>query len=169
MKFTFCPLDRSHRRDKFSCGKPALDDYLKQYARQNQSKGIARTFVASPEGEDATIAGFYSVSMAQIEFESLPQGTRQGLPRYPVPAQRIGQLAVDQAYQGRGLGEELLIHALLKAVSLSKDVGLYAVAVDALDQGAARFYLKYHFIRCQDRPDSLFLPIKTITQVFGAR
>ena len=42
------PLQRRHRRAGFSCGVPELDAFLRQFARQNSSKDIGRTYVASP-------------------------------------------------------------------------------------------------------------------------
>lgn len=155
------------RRESFNSGQPALDKFLKQYARQNQKKGLSRTYIASPEEDTTVIAGFYSISMAQIEYESLPEPSRKGMPRYPVPAFRIGQLAVDQDYQGQGLGAELLIQALLKATHLSREIGIYAVVVDALNENAKSFYLKYNFISYLDKPNALFLPIMTIKKMFN--
>jgi hypothetical protein len=40
---------------------------------------------------------------------------------------RLGKLAVDCSMQGRGLGEELLMESFRKAVSLSSEVGIFAV------------------------------------------
>jgi len=64
------------------------------------------------------VIGYYSVSMDKIEFQSLPEGHRRGLPRYPVPAMLVGKLAVDRGMQGRGLGRELLIAQRGAAIGL---------------------------------------------------
>lgn len=166
MEWIFCPIDSSVQKDAFDCGILELNEYLKQYARQNHKNGIAKTFVAIPDVENRIVAGYYSVSMSQIERESLPDNQSKGLPRYPVPAMLIGKLAVDKSMQGRGLGEELLVDALKKAVRLSTEVGIFAVRVDALNDKAKSFYLKYGFIAFQEQARSLFLPMKTILKTF---
>jgi predicted N-acetyltransferase YhbS len=65
-------------------------------------------------------------------LRAYPQIYLKKLPRYPVPAFRVGRLAIDTKYQGVGIGYKLLKHALLKAVEVSEKVGLYAVLVDAI-------------------------------------
>ncbi len=61
-----------------------------------------------------------------------------------------------------GLGKVLLMRALSTAIRLSEEVGIYAVIVDAIDDEAKQFYLKYAFIPFVDNPRSLYLPIQTI-------
>ena len=74
----------------------------------------------------------------------------------------IRQLAVDRKMQGKGLGKVLLMHALSRAVRISSEIGIFAVRVDAMDNDAKNFYLKYGFIQLQDAEFSLILPLKTI-------
>lgn len=167
-KWNFVPIHKKYQRDHFDCGYPALDDYIKKYAKQNHEKGIAKTFVAIEDSTSLKVDGFYTLSASTIEFESLPDSSQKGLPAYPIPAILIGKLAVDRAAKGQGLGTELLVDALLRAVKASQDVAVFAVRVDAIDSTARDFYLKYEFIPFQDQPLSLFLPIKTIVREFAA-
>ncbi|MGK7901932.1 MAG: GNAT family N-acetyltransferase [Hormoscilla sp.] len=165
MKWIFIPLDGSVNRDNFDCGISELNEYLKLYAKQNHRKGIATTFVAIPETGNREVGGYYSVSMSEIKREELPQVYRKGLPRYPVPAMRIGKLAVDRAMQGKGLGKILLMECFRKAVRLSTEVGIFAIAVDALNEEAKAFYLKYGFTPLEDNQLSLFIPVRTVLTV----
>lgn len=165
MEWIFCPIDGNVRKEDFDCGVSELNEYLKKYARQNHKKGIAKTFVAIPEAGNGEVSGYYSVSMAEIKRESLPENYSRGLPRYPVPAMRVGKLAVAQLMQGRGLGEELLIECFRRAVRLSSEVGIFGVTVDALNEQAKEFYLKYGFIPLHNDGLSLFMPIATISRV----
>jgi predicted N-acetyltransferase YhbS len=158
----FHPLDSSVSKNAFDCGVPKLNDYLKQYAGQNDRKGIAKTFVAILKEDGNEVVGYYTISMSSITFDSLPEQLRKRLPRYPVPAMLIGQLAVDTSMQGRGLGKRLLMDALSKAVRLADEVGIFAVRVDALDDESKQFYLKYGFIPLIDYEFSLLLPMATI-------
>jgi predicted GNAT family N-acyltransferase len=166
-KWNFVPIHKKYQRDHFNCGYPALDDYIKKYAKQNHEKGIAKTFVAIEDSTSLKVDGFYTLSASTIEFESLPDTSQKGLPAYPIPAILIGKLAVDSAAKGQGLGTELLVDALLRAVKASQDVAVFAVRVDAIDSTARDFYLKYEFIPFQDQPLSLFLPVKTIIREFS--
>jgi len=166
MELIFCSIeDNRIKREAFDCGVPELNEYIKKYAKQNDKRGISKTFVAIPEVGSTDIAGYYSVSMAEIKRESLPENYRRGLPRYPVPGMRIGKLAVDRSMQGRGVGGELLMESFRKAVRFSSEVGIFAVTVDAKNQQAKQFYLKYGFIPLEDDELSLFIPIATIIKV----
>ncbi len=41
------PLDGGRDRTPFDCGAPALNLYLRDYALQNQKKGIVRNYVTT--------------------------------------------------------------------------------------------------------------------------
>ena len=164
MKFIFEKLSRDFARDAFDCGNESLNDFLKRYALQNLKKNISVTIVAVSEENRKKILGYYSVSMAQVDFEDLPADLAKGIPRYPVPAMRIGRLAVDCASQGAGLGGALLRHALYRALELSREVGTCIILVDAIDESAKRFYEKYGFVSLIDLPLSLVLPMETIAE-----
>ena len=101
-------------------------------------------------------------SASSIEFANIPDAVNKKLPKYPAPVMLIGQLAIDKKMQGKGLGKLLLMHALSRAVRISSEIGIFAVRVDAMDQEAKDFHLKYGFIPLKDAEFSLILPIKTI-------
>ncbi len=86
------------------------------------------------------------------------------LPRYPIPSFRIEKLAVDSSMQGKGLGELLLENALKKALQVSSDVAVYCILVDALNQKAKDFYLKYSFLPLNNSDLTLYLPLDTLKQ-----
>lgn len=54
------PLDGGHDRTLFDCGAPELNLYLRNYALQNQKKGIVRNYVTTRTGSTAVIA-YYSL------------------------------------------------------------------------------------------------------------
>jgi predicted GNAT family N-acyltransferase len=97
-----------------------------------------------------------------VDFITFPPSIQKKLPKYPVPIVRIGRLAVDNSMQGKGVGASLLKDALQRCVMVSKEVGIFAVVVEAKHEKAKRFYLKYGFSEFNDEPLNLFLPIKTI-------
>jgi len=167
LEFRFEKLSRDFARADFDCGIESLNVYLKRYALQNLKKNVSVTIVAVSEEKPKKILGYYSVSMAQVTFEELPEDLSRGIPRYyPVPALRIGKLAVDRSTQGMGLGGELLRDALMRALDLSSEIGTCVVLVDAIDENAKRFYERYGFVALLDLPLSLVLPVETIAEAY---
>ena len=83
-------------RSLFDCGISELNDYLQRYARQNHKKGIAKTWVMVNSNNEQVPVGYYSISMAELQRESLSDEEKKGFPRYPLPVIRIGKLAVDK-------------------------------------------------------------------------
>lgn len=164
MRLRIEPISRKHDRASFSCGIPALDEYLRLYARQNDKKNIARTFVAV-DG-DARVFGYHSVSATRIEFEELPADLHQRLPHYPIPAALIARLAVDTTAAGQGLGARLLIDALQRILNASSEMAVKVVVVDADDAQARAFYQHFGFVRLPGQDWKLFLPIETVEQLF---
>lgn len=68
-------------------------------------------------------------------------------------------------YQGKGIGKILLIDALKRSYEIAKIIGSFAVFVDALAEGAEKFYLKYGFTKLPES-GKLFLTTKTIGLLF---
>lgn len=72
---------------------------------------------------------------------------------------------MDITARRRRLGETLLIHTLRSAQRASRIVGIYAVVVNAFDESARNFYMKYGFEELIDDRLHLYLPMKTIEQL----
>lgn len=154
------PLNKSHGRQRFDCGEESLNVFLQNFARQNDEKGLGRTYVAV-RPEQTEILGYYTVSSGSLSFENVPEK----LPRYPIPTAHLGRLAVDRTQKGKGLGSLLLIDALTKISLVSNELGIFAVEVYALNNSAKSFYLKYGFTELNDDPYHLYIPMKTVRQL----
>ncbi|MDD5035011.1 MAG: GNAT family N-acetyltransferase [Methylococcaceae bacterium] len=152
-------LAAHHSREGFDCGEPALNQFLRQQAGQQQRKGLGKTYVALAD-DSASVLGFVMVSVGQVAAAQLPPKLK--LPRDPVPILRLGRLAVDTRHQGQGIGQDLLAFALRLALEFSRQVGLYAVVVDAKHEKAEAFYQRLGFIPTVDNPLCLFLPLATL-------
>lgn len=151
------PLTGHHDRQGFDCGRPELNVWLRQVARQHQDKGLSKTFVATREEQPARICGYYALTLAELENSHLPEASRKKLPSR-IPGVRLGRLAVDQEYQGKGLGELMLVDALVRAQRIYADAGGIGLFVDAIDEAAAAYYLRFGFMTAPDNPLLLFLP-----------
>ncbi len=161
--FSVVPLSKSHVRDGFCSGSEALDHYFSARVGQDIKRNITKCFVAI-DNDDQKIAGYYTLSAAQIPLPKLPGEIARKMPRYDtVPASRIGRLAVDRNYQGKRIGSALLADALLR--SSNSSMAVYALLVDAKDEQAEAFYLHHGFIPCIGALHTLFLPLKTISKI----
>ena len=162
------PLGKAHDRSDFNCGSEPLDRYLKQQARQDADKHIAAPFVLV-EPPANRVLGYYTLSASVIMVDELPAELARKLPRYPqLPVTLLGRLAVDQASKRKGFGELLLMDALRRGLQAAAEIAAMAVIVDAKDDAAAAFYAHYGFIPLQQHPARLFLPMKTVAQLFAA-
>jgi ribosomal protein S18 acetylase RimI-like enzyme len=152
------PLNDRHDRASFTCGVAVLDRYLREQAGQDLRRNLSAIFVLCGSADDG-ILGYYTLSSGQIEPLTLPAAMAKKLPRRPLPATLLGRLAVDARYHGQGIGGELLVNALTRAAVASRDIGSMAVIVDAKDDRARAFYERYGFLRFEDDPYRLFLPM----------
>jgi ribosomal protein S18 acetylase RimI-like enzyme len=113
------------------------------------------------------IAGYYTLAGYSVSPGELPPNVAKKLPRYPqIPAAMLGRLAIAEKYKGQGLGEHLLLDAMKRSLDQSRVMGLFALFVDAKDDNAADFYRRYEFIPLPTNPLRLFLPMKTIADLF---
>ncbi len=163
MALAFTVLDGScHDREGFTCGVVALDDYLRQRAGQHQRDGIAATHVLIDDAQPTSILGYCALSAAQLYLHELHEKDRKRLPEYPVPAIRVGRLAVSQSERGKGYGQLLLGHTVNLALSVRKTLGVRVLVVDAKDVQVAGFYEGFGFRRTAGAALTLYLPISAV-------
>ena len=73
----------------------------------------------------------------------------------------LGRLAVDHRYQGRRIGESLLLDAARRVLRASAALAVYAIVVDAKNERARSFYEGYGFRSFPNTPRRLFLTLET--------
>ena len=162
-QFLVVALDNSHNRSEFNSGSTPLDTCFATQVTQDIRRNVAKCFVAIDISRQR-VAGYYTMSAAEIPLNMLPGNISKKLPRYPtIPAVRIGRFAVDKAYQGKGIGGALLADAIIKACNVP--IGAYALLVDAKDDKAAGFYRHYGFIQYVGSPNTLFLALETAKRI----
>lgn len=152
------PLDGGHDRTVFDCGAAALNLYLRNYALQNQKRGIVRNYVTTRLSSNVIVA-YYSLVYASLDQKRLPAKVIKGLGKYDIPIMLLARLAVDRREQGQGLGKALLKDAILRTMQAAAIAGLKLLLVHAKDQPTADFYIKHGFEPVVDDPLQLFLPI----------
>jgi len=160
------PLNATHKKSVFTCGKDMLDVYIHKQANQDIKRKLSACFVIN-EKETNLIKGYYTLSNNSIPLKFVPKQIQKKLPRsyQSIPTTLLGRLAIDNKFKGQGIGKLILIDALKRSYEISKTIGSFAVVVDPIDQGAENFYEKYGFIKLPDS-GKMFLPMKTISQLF---
>jgi GNAT superfamily N-acetyltransferase len=153
------PLTAEHDVSAFSCGKPALDAWLKRRALSNQQRGFTAVMVVHDAGR---VVGYYGLAPTAVMPTLLPRSIRTGQPPDPVPCLLLGQLAVDQGWIGRGVGTGLVKHALARCVAAAALIGGRALIVNAVDAEAAAFWRRRGFLTSRDDALVLFRSISDI-------
>lgn len=162
--FTIDPLGKQDR-EGFDSGSAELDAYLAKQAGQDQRRNVAACFLAVETGT-GIVAGFYTLSACQIHLEDVDEATRKKLPRYPVvPAVRLGRLAIDRRFQGRGLGSALIADAAMRA--MRSDIAAAFLVVEAKDETAAAFYRHHGFAPDPIEPLRLYASLAASKASFG--
>jgi predicted N-acetyltransferase YhbS len=157
-------LSKQHDRDCFNCGNEALNQFLKQTARQHIQKGISRTFVLVNTEQPEIIICFFTLILCEIRADKFPA---KFFKKYPgkVPGVKLARLAVNQAYQRQGIGEILMIEAMQRALIVAENAGGIGLFVDAKDENAKTYYSRYGFVSLEDKTLELFLPLSVIQQM----
>jgi GNAT superfamily N-acetyltransferase len=153
------PLTAAHDLASFSCGKPVLDQWLRDRALSNQEKGFTAVLVVHDEGR---VAGYYGLSPTAVVPAVMPRALRTGQPPDPVPCLLLGQLATDRAWAGQGIGTGLVKHALKRCVAAAGLIGGRALMVNAVDAEAAAFWRRRGFVESRDDSLVLFRSIAAI-------
>lgn len=152
-------LDKKHDKANFDCGNEPLNRFIKQNASQLLKRQETVIYGAV---DDNRLAGFYTLSACQIMQSDDNEKLKKQSPNTPIGCILLGRLAVDVAYKGRGLGADLLLHAMQTAKTISQMLGVAFVIVDAKDDNAKDFYQKYGFWELSNRPKRLCYAIKDI-------
>ena len=162
-----------HDRAGFSCGTDRLDNFLRLSARKQQKDDFTRVFVAVADGSPEVL-GYYALNAHSVATEELGSDSPRSAPRTgSIPALYLSMIAVDERRQGKGLGSDLAVDALGRALNVASEVGLKLVVLDVIDDGGEEvfarrmeFYKRLGFRSFQDRPERMFITIDTIRAMF---
>ncbi|MFI5308975.1 MAG: GNAT family N-acetyltransferase [Polyangiales bacterium] len=135
------PLAPHHVIDGFSCGEPALDDWLKRRAHANQTSGASRTYVACESG---VVVAYYALASSAVAVTTTSGRFRRNMPD-PIPVVVLGRLAVARSHQGKGIGRALFQDAASRVLNAADAIGIRGLIVHALSEDAAAFYRRLGF------------------------
>jgi len=135
-------LTEAHDLSGFSSGESQLDEWLKRRALRNQFSGASRTYVVTIENQ---VIAYYALASGSVMAQEAPGRIRRNMPD-PIPVIVLGRLAIDEKWQGKGLGKALLRDAILRTLQASEMIGIRAILVHALHEKAAAFYQHVGFL-----------------------
>jgi predicted GNAT family N-acyltransferase len=95
----------------------------------------------------------------------MPAAYTKKYPSNRLPAIRLARLAVSVKERGKRYGEALLGEVIQRTATIADQVGLIGLFVDAKDESAKRFYVKYGFVSVEGNPLQLFLPLETLSAI----
>lgn len=158
-------LSSDHDLSQFQCGEPALDDWLKRRALQNEESGASRTYVVCL---GKRVVGYYALAVGAVAHVDAPGRVRRNMPD-PVPVMVIGRLALDQSVQGQGVGPALLRDAILRTLQAAEIAGIRAVLVHAISERAKHFCEKWGFISSPLEPLTLMITVAEAQKILVNR
>jgi GNAT superfamily N-acetyltransferase len=141
-QFEIEKLNRSHDVTQFDCGNQTLNLWLVKYAWINQQADSAKTYIALA---GTFVVGYYSLTTGSVHKHESPERISKGLANHPIGVVLLARLAVENRYQGKGLGKALLFDALGRICEAAEIVGVRAVMVHAIDEAARKFYEHFEF------------------------
>ena len=156
-------LSPRHDLGEFRCGEPALDDWLRRRAAQNEASRASRTYIVRA---GKRVAGFYSLAVGAVAHDGLSGRVKRNMPD-PVPVMILGRLAVDESFQRQGIGPALLADAIYRTVQAAAIAGIRALLVHAISERAKRFYEAYGFRASPLDPMTLTITLTEAQRIIG--
>jgi GNAT superfamily N-acetyltransferase len=156
-------LSAAHDLSEFHSGEPALDDWLRRRAKQNEASGASWTYVVSTRRK---VVGYYTLAVGAIAHVEAAGRIRRNMPD-PVPVMVLGRLAVDKTVHGLGVGTGLLRDAVLRTVQAAEIAGIRAILVHAISEVAKRFYEKYGFIASPVDPLTVMITVAEAVKIIA--
>lgn len=163
MTYRVEPLD-DHDFDSFSCGKAELDEWIVRHAPAATGQGTRSYVLVDGDG---VAVGYFAIAPHFLERDEAPRRIGRGAMRQ-IPAILLAKLALDKSIHGRGLGAELLVFALETILEAARVAGGRVIIVDAIDDGAKRFYEHHDFQPLPSNDQRLVLKLGTVAKGLGA-
>lgn len=152
------PIEEGHQLGEFSSGQDSLDHWLKNRALQNQRSGASRTYVVRDEHR---VIAYYAVASGAITTGLATGKLKRNMPD-PIPMVILARLAVDNSYQGQGLGRALFRDAALRILSASEAIGIRGLMVHAISDEAVLFYRALGLQNSSSEPNTMMISLEEL-------
>ncbi len=158
---------RHHRAD-FDCGVHRLNNFLRLSARKQQKDDMTRVYVVVEAGR-TQILGYHAINLGMMNVDEMKRRPRGAPEHGEIPVLFLGQVAVDQAAQGNGLGGILMHHVFEKACIVSGMAGCHAIVLDVISDGGEEafarrksWYAEFGFTPFASDPARMFMTMKQV-------
>ena len=168
-------LNESHHRAAFMCSGEhgsVLEGYLRNdnRAMREHRRGVCAVHVLVQISHPLDICGFFTLSAATVEIEDFPKRMSRELPLYrPMPAIKLGRMAMADDYRGADLGTLLIDEAFRICLRLRDSLGFVALLVDAKSDALVSYYVRRGFTRFPERRQTLYCTQDSIAQIITAK
>jgi GNAT superfamily N-acetyltransferase len=156
-------LAEHHSIEDFLSGEPSLDEWLRRRARANQVSGATRTFVVH---DQKRVVAYYALASGAVSVEHAPGRFRRNMPD-PIPVAVLARFAVDQKWQGKGVGRSLFCDAASRVARAADAIGIRGIVVHAISTEAKKFYLKLGFDASPREPMMLVVRLADVRSILG--
>lgn len=154
-----CPLREDNPRGAFDGGRATMNEWFQRHAWRNHQADISRTNVIC-DTENGNIVGYVTLLTAEIRRELLSKPQQRNKPP-AIPVILLGQLAVDQQYQGQGISRSLLFFAFKTVLRVAEVTGCYGLITHPLDETVDAFYQHHGFQPIPHAPDNTLM-VRTV-------
>jgi len=158
-------LSSEHDLTTFDSGEVVLDDWLRRRAAQNETIGASRTYVTCAGKK---VAGYYSLAVGAATHDQILGRFKRNAPN-PIPVMILGRLAVDKAFQGRGVGTGLLKDAIRRTLQVAEIAGIRALLVHAISDAAKHFYERHGFVASPIDPMTVMITLNEAETILGPK
>ena len=100
----------------FSCGDKDLDDFFLYDAVKYERQLLGKSYCYRLISDNSVVVCFFTLSNSSVEARNLPNSRKKKLTEHiphekslsSYPATLIGRLGVDEEFNGKGIGSELI-------------------------------------------------------------
>ena len=162
------PITSKDSVRRFDCGEREVNTFFQRKAFKSAQQGRTKIFIATKEANQLAI-GAYSLTVSREQSQKLATQDQKDIWSDGVPLIFIGYIGVHRSFQNMGLGRLLLIDALKRANSVSKDVPFYGVGLRSLNDRTTTFYKRmgFNIAPGEDNQPLMIIDIWSINSLFS--
>ena len=156
-------LNSLHERGAFLCTSRPIQNFCRYQLEDAHYEYRLRAFVAV-EPPSRSVLGYYYLCLSTVApDEAGPGASDQFLHVDALPSVYLGMLGVHQDHARQGVGTLLMRDAFSRVLQIAEHAGVYACTLDAVDEGAARYYEeKFEFERFAEGSLKMYLLLSDI-------
>lgn len=149
----------------FDCGYPPFNEYLKNGIEKEANRRLSVSYlcVIKKNKNLPRVIGFYTLASSSFERKHLTNRARRKVPYQSALCILLSKLAVCKSVQEQGVGKRLLGRAINQAYISSREVGVYALFLQAL-KGKEQFYIDCGMTQSKIQPNVFIFSLEQYEQ-----